>query len=489
MACFFTACFFWALRTPLSRRLLLQGSEFETVSRNIHPCLVNMLKLRGNAETPDASALGDHIASADAAAEQEARPKPARTGRGLPLRERKVYRNLARYTPRVQGLTFDHNQIRWISYWKNEQNKQVQKHFPVSRFGFFGARLMALEERNRIQGWPLFADEAFHLIEGLKIFVKSNPEYAAALLQGGELDPVTGEIHLNEYAEQVLESCSATLEERIAASLATGLRALPPQVDACGRNQRSRPAAGAVSTRQPPPLPLSHEDEDWSVHRKASIGVATRRQRAARLRTAVRRSGLTASTPPERHAAAPPGSGGQEELILPPTAFDSKRGEPQQSPEPGVATYAEALAQAYALSVGGLTVDAPTAHQALPTLHSSQEEPWPSSTVNCRNPDVLPDLLTATTAGTLYLEGGADSSVSSRLVSMASSNFEDPEPLADSSALAEQEPDALRDLLNCDVSEPLGTGVDWELEGCNTETIVDVSRPTRNPVLRHARQF
>ncbi|CDJ60366.1 Chromosome III, complete sequence, related [Eimeria maxima] len=449
-----------------------------------------MLKLGGNSETPDTQAFADDLASADASPEQEARPKPTRTGRGLPLRERKVYRNLARYTPRVQGLTFDHNQIRWISYWKNEQNKQVQKHFPVSRFGFFGARLMALEERNRIQGWPLFADEAFHLIEGLKIFVKSNPEYAAALLQGGELDPVTGEIHLNVYAEQVLESCSATLEERIAASLATGLRALPPQVDAGGRNQRSKPTtATAVSTRQPPPPPLSQDDDDCSVQRRASVGVATRRQRAARLRTASRRNGVT-SNPAERRAAAPTqlgGSGGQEEVTLPLPAFEEKKGEVQQSTDSGMATYADVLAQAYALSMGGVKVDATTTHQ-LSLPRSSQEEHLPPPNLDCRKPKVLPALLPAT-SGTVYLEGGGDSSVSSRLVSMASSSYEESEPLVDSCALVEQEPDALRDLLNCDVSEPMDTGVDWEVEGSNTATIVDVSRPTRNPLTRQSRQF
>ncbi|CDJ34140.1 Chromosome III, complete sequence, related [Eimeria mitis] len=449
-----------------------------------------MFKLGGNAET-DPSAFADHLAAADACAEVEGRPKPTRTGRGLPLRERKVYRNLARYTPRVQGLTFDHNQIRWISYWKNEQNKQVQKHFPVSRFGFFGARLMALEERNRIQGWPLFADEAFHLIEGLKVFVKSNPEYAAALLQGGELDPVTGEIHLNVYAEQVLESCSVTLEERIAASLATGLRALPPQVDAGGRNQRNKPApAAGVTTRQTAPLPVSQEDEDWSVNRKASVGVATRRQRAARLRTAARRTGVT-SSPPDRRAAAPPelvNSAGQEEISLPLPAFQAKTVESQQPPESGITTYADILAQAYALSMGGLKVDATTAHQALPMVQS-QGEPWPSPALHCRNQEVLPALLPAT-AGTVYLEaGGADSSVNNRLVSMASSSYEDPEPLADSTGLGEQEPDVLRDLLNCNVSEPTDIGVDWELEGSNTATIVDVSRPTRNPMSRQSRIF
>ncbi|CDI75414.1 hypothetical protein, conserved [Eimeria praecox] len=350
---------------------------------------------------------------------------------------------------------------------------------------------MALEERNRIQGWPLFADEAFHLIERLKIFVKSIPEYAAALLQGGELDPVTGEIHLNVYAEQVLESCSATLEERIAASLATGLRALPPQVDASGRNQRSRPNApsGAVATLQPPPLHLSQEDEDYPVHRKPSVGVATRRQRAARLRTTARRNAVT-QNPTDRRAAPPPqlvGSGGQEDLTLTLPPFEGNSGETQKSPESGISAYADVFAQAYAVSMGGLKAEADTAHKALPTAHS-QEECWSSPSNPCKNPEMLPDLLPAA-AGTVYLEGGADSSVSSRLVSMASSSYEDPEPLADSLGLAEQEPDALRDLLNCDVSEPTDTGVDWELEGSNTATIIDVSRPTRNPIFRQSRVF
>lgn len=37
----------------------------------------------------------------------------SRPVRGLPLHQRKLYRHFARQTPRVQGLTFDHNQIRW----------------------------------------------------------------------------------------------------------------------------------------------------------------------------------------------------------------------------------------------------------------------------------------------------------------------------------------------------------------------------------------
>ncbi|KAL8443037.1 hypothetical protein Emag_006143 [Eimeria magna] len=98
-----------------------------------------------------------------------ARGRGCKIGRGLPLQQRKAYRNLARQTPRVQGLTFDHNQIRWISYWKNEQNKQVQKHFPVSRYGFLGARRLALEERNRIMGRPPDADEAAEAIANLKV--------------------------------------------------------------------------------------------------------------------------------------------------------------------------------------------------------------------------------------------------------------------------------------------------------------------------------
>ncbi|KAL8271520.1 hypothetical protein Esti_004555 [Eimeria stiedai] len=97
------------------------------------------------------------------------RGRGCKIGRGLPLQQRKAYRNLARQTPRVQGLTFDHNQIRWISYWKNEQNKQVQKHFPVSRYGFLGARRLALEERNRIMGRPPDADEAAEAIANLKV--------------------------------------------------------------------------------------------------------------------------------------------------------------------------------------------------------------------------------------------------------------------------------------------------------------------------------
>lgn len=58
--------------------------------------------------------------------------------------ERNLYRNLAKRLPRVRGLTFDSSQIRWISYWRNEQGKQVQKHFPVSKYGFNEARKLAL---------------------------------------------------------------------------------------------------------------------------------------------------------------------------------------------------------------------------------------------------------------------------------------------------------------------------------------------------------
>ncbi|KNG77000.1 hypothetical protein PFMG_03229 [Plasmodium falciparum IGH-CR14] len=67
---------------------------------------------------------------------------------GIPLNERKYYRILAKQMKKIQGLTFDHNQIRWIAYWKNENNKQIQKHFPVCKFGFHEARQLALEFRN-----------------------------------------------------------------------------------------------------------------------------------------------------------------------------------------------------------------------------------------------------------------------------------------------------------------------------------------------------
>ncbi|CAD2102478.1 transcription factor with AP2 domain(s), putative [Plasmodium vinckei] len=67
---------------------------------------------------------------------------------GIPLNERKYYRVLAKQMIKIQGLTFDHNQIRWIAYWKNENNKQIQKHFPVCKYGFYKARQLALEFRN-----------------------------------------------------------------------------------------------------------------------------------------------------------------------------------------------------------------------------------------------------------------------------------------------------------------------------------------------------
>ncbi|KJP88386.1 hypothetical protein AK88_02002 [Plasmodium fragile] len=76
----------------------------------------------------------------------DCKKKKKRTG--IPLNERKYYRVLAKQMVKIQGLTFDHNQIRWIAYWKNENNKQIQKHFPVCKYGFYKARQLALEFRN-----------------------------------------------------------------------------------------------------------------------------------------------------------------------------------------------------------------------------------------------------------------------------------------------------------------------------------------------------
>ncbi|EUD64836.1 hypothetical protein C922_04783 [Plasmodium inui San Antonio 1] len=76
----------------------------------------------------------------------DCKKKKKRTG--IPLNERKYYRMLAKQMIKIQGLTFDHNQIRWIAYWKNENNKQIQKHFPVCKYGFYKARHLALEFRN-----------------------------------------------------------------------------------------------------------------------------------------------------------------------------------------------------------------------------------------------------------------------------------------------------------------------------------------------------
>ncbi|SCO65271.1 transcription factor with AP2 domain(s), putative [Plasmodium vivax] len=76
----------------------------------------------------------------------DCKKKKKRTG--IPLNERKYYRVLAKQMIKIQGLTFDHNQIRWIAYWKNENNKQIQKHFPVCKYGFYKARQLALEFRN-----------------------------------------------------------------------------------------------------------------------------------------------------------------------------------------------------------------------------------------------------------------------------------------------------------------------------------------------------
>ncbi|CDJ42800.1 Chromosome III, complete sequence, related [Eimeria tenella] len=413
-------------------------------------------------------------------ADQELKSRPTRIGRGLPLHERKVYQNLARNTPRVQGLTFDHNQIRWISYWKNDQNKQVQKHFPVSRFGFFGARLMALEERNRIQGWPLFADEAFHLVEGLKVFAKSNPECAAVLLQGGELDPITGEIHLNLYAEQVLESCSVTLEERIAASLATGLRALPPQAEVAGRYQRR---TATVTNRQPAPVPSSHEDDDWSAQRKAMAGVATRRQRTARLRTAARRNQIAPNTGERRTTPAQVAEYETKEREAAPSMTRAEL--PQESADTATLPYVDFLTHACALSTAALQEE--TVNQLQPVY--CEEGLLPSQRNHCEAPEVPSELAHMVTASMVFLGAGADSSGGSRLVSVASTSCEEPEHLADSSVFVEHEPDALRDLLNCNISAPTATGVDWDAEGSNTATIVDVSRPTKNPILRHVRPY
>ncbi|CBZ56255.1 unnamed protein product [Neospora caninum Liverpool] len=146
--------------------------------------------------------------------------------RGLPLQQRKLYRHFARQTPRVQGLTFDHNQIRWISYWKNDQGRQIQRHFPVSRHGFLEARRLALEERNRILGWPPHTDEAAEAIEALK---------AAA-------DPFVQQLLVCPPSMSASASVAASLSDAVCPRLDTG------GFSACALADGERPPDREAST-------------------------------------------------------------------------------------------------------------------------------------------------------------------------------------------------------------------------------------------------
>ncbi|OEH77785.1 uncharacterized protein LOC34620140 [Cyclospora cayetanensis] len=364
------------------------------------------------------------------------RPKPPKTVRGLPMHQRKLYRNLARQTPRVQGLTFDHNQIRWISYWKNEQNKQVQKHFPVSRYGFFGARAMALEERNRIQGWPLDADEAFDAIERLKVDA-TREEGAIANREDSQQQDTDDEHPTAQELDEVTQAHTA-----------------------------------------------GEDGEDGHERRRPVVGSIIRRRRA---RQRVIRRKTNAGTQTDRRTTTYAGGQGPPDMTSEPYTPAELR---EASAIPPPATYAEFLARAYTASA---SVHSVTSMQS-PVMrrHAQAAELFARQHKNGELADVLLALSPVLSAGMVYLEGQAveaQNSGASRLVSMASSSFEEPEPLVEPNALPDQEPDALRDLLNCVVSRPTDTGVDWDAEASNTASIVDVSRPTRNPNQQQQRPF
>ncbi|PFH31443.1 AP2 domain transcription factor AP2XII-9 [Besnoitia besnoiti] len=181
--------------------------------------------------------------------------------RGLPLQQRKLYRHFARQTPRVQGLTFDHNQIRWISYWKNDQGRQIQRHFPVSRHGFLEARRLALEERNRILGWPLHTDEAAEAIEALKAsadpFVQQlllcPPSVSASASVSTNLQEAAGCSLLDEHAFSAcaLGEDGAERQGEREASCATWGGAEDDRESRQGKGKRRvRPAEGGLGTEQ-----------------------------------------------------------------------------------------------------------------------------------------------------------------------------------------------------------------------------------------------
>ncbi|KAL8430331.1 hypothetical protein Efla_001096 [Eimeria flavescens] len=352
--------------------------------------------------------------------------KSCKNVRGLPLHQRKLFRNMARQTPRVQGLTFDHNQIRWISYWKNEQNKQVQKHFPVSRFGFFGARKLALEERNRIQGWPLDTDEAASAIEKLKV--------DAAAFEGRE------------------DSSNPNAED-----------SQPLDIDEEAPNTQVAESALSRSMRE-------EGDDAYDRQRGTASGP---RRRATRRN--VKRS-LHASTQTDRRDRAHSLETDRLNTIHP----NSRQERIDLRTLREASDYSEALTRAVALAAAQQAEQTPLEYQRnMQRQVSEAMEPW----TRRFKPDDLAEALFAIppgrAPGSLFLDGGPDrhSTGSSRLVSMASS-FEETEPLGDSSMTDDnllQEPDPLRDLLNCVVSQPVDRGIDWEAEMANSSINIDVA--------------
>ncbi|KAL8445489.1 hypothetical protein Emed_005570 [Eimeria media] len=367
--------------------------------------------------------------------------KGCRNVRGLPLHQRKLFRNLARQTPRVQGLTFDHNQIRWISYWKNEQNKQVQKHFPVSRFGFFGARKLALEERNRVQGWPLDTDEAASAIEKLKVDVAAFQGSQDGSNLNGE------ESHPHETDEEVPNT------QVVESALMRSMR----------------------------------EDDDEGYDRQRTATPAPRK-RVTRPRNAKRSFHVSTQTDRGERAAC-----GERDVMsnLHPSIRQDRinlRAAREAAEYTDLLTRALTLAAAQRVEQTALETQRSMQRQIPQTM-----EPWTRQFKADELAEALLSLTPGRSTGSLFLDGGPDrqSSGSSRLVSMASS-FEEAEPLGDSNMTGDsslQEPDALRDLLNCVVSQPLNAIVDWEAECAHSSVNVDVSRPTRDPRNPRARNI
>lgn len=365
--------------------------------------------------------------------------KGCRNVRGLPLHQRKLFRNLARQTPRVQGLTFDHNQIRWISYWKNEQNKQVQKHFPVSRYGFFGARKLALEERNRVQGWPLDTDEASAAIEKLKLDV--------AAYQGRE-----------------------------DGSNPNGEDGNPLDSDDEHPNTQATESALMRSMRE--------DDEGYDRH-KATASLTRRRTTRPKAKRALNVStqtdGRDAPVFSDRDRERSDGSVFQQALRHDRSELRGLR---------DTTDYADFLNRACALAAAQRAEQQPAEHQRKIQRQGHQlGELWARRFKNDELAEAFLSLTPGRNAGAIYLDGGdRHAAGGSRLVSMASTSFEEGESLGDASLTRDsmcQEPDALRDLLNCVVSEPVDTGVDWDAECALATSNIDVSRPTRNPQARN----
>lgn len=374
------------------------------------------------------------------AARSAPKGKGTRTVRGLPLHQRKLFRNLARQTPRVQGLTFDHNQIRWISYWKNDQNKQVQKHFPVSRFGFFGARQLALEERNRVQGWPRGSDEASDQIAKLKADVAG----------------FDGEVCFDFEGCQLLD-----IEEEHAVTQAT---------DAA--------------------LPLCMR-EDAGEYERPRTTAASARRREMRSRTSCRR-GVNAATQTDRNA-----EGEHSDR----TRQKAERREEQPSGHLArvLADQSKVEECVRSLKISkGLQTNIKLFRQAqkitkLPgntCARTREEENLADAILRC-----IPQLKAGRP---IYLdktsgppcENKRSFGGQTRLVSLAYSVYE-PEPLGDSGpacdADLQHEPDVLRDLLNCAVTAPFDKGVDWDEQCRLSGTLVDTSRPTKKPIIADAR--